>query len=110
MQRDQGPPEEVFVLSGMFLVIVLLPLSIAFARRIWRRGAAAVSAIPKEFSDRFGRLEEAVDAIAVEVERVGEGQRYVTRMLTEGGARALGAGPAEHINVRQREEVPQARR
>ena len=32
---------------------------------------------------RFDRLEQAVDAIAIEVERVSEGQRFVTKVLTE---------------------------
>jgi hypothetical protein len=31
--------------------------------------------------ERLERLEQAVEAIAVEVERVGEGQRYLTRVL-----------------------------
>ena len=31
------------------------------------------------------RLELAVDAIAVELERVGEGQRFVTKLLSEKG-------------------------
>ena len=79
----EGPPEEVFVLGGIFGVIVLLPLSIAYARRIWRRGATVVTNLPKELGERFTRLEQAVDAIAVEVERLGEGQRYMTRIFTE---------------------------
>jgi len=104
----QGPPEEAFVLGGMFMLIILLPLSIAVARRIWRRGSAAVTvAVPPELSDRFTRLEQAVDAIAVEVERVGEGQRFISRQFADQGAvRALGAGAAEPIDLRQREQVP----
>lgn len=35
-------------------------------------------------SERLARVEAAVEAIAVEVERVGEGQRYVTSLLSEG--------------------------
>ncbi len=80
--RD-GPPEEVFVLAGIFGVIVLVPLTIAYARRIWRRSAIAITELPKELGERFTRLEQAVDAIAVEVERLGEGQRYMTRVFTE---------------------------
>ena len=30
---------------------------------------------------RLERVEQAVEAIAIEVERIGEGQRYVTTML-----------------------------
>ena len=33
-----GPPEEVYVLSGMFIVAEFFPLSFALARRIWWRG------------------------------------------------------------------------
>jgi hypothetical protein len=33
--------------------------------------------------ERMNRLEEAIEAIAVEVERVGEGQRFVTKLLAE---------------------------
>jgi hypothetical protein len=33
--------------------------------------------------DRLKRLEQAVDSIAVELERVGEGQRYMTKLMAE---------------------------
>ena len=37
-----------------------------------------------ELEQRMERIERAVEAIAVEVERVGEGQRFVTKLLAEG--------------------------
>lgn len=33
--------------------------------------------------DRVQRLEQALDSMALEIERIGEGQRYVTKVLTE---------------------------
>jgi hypothetical protein len=33
--------------------------------------------------DRLQRLEQAVDAIAVEVERISEGQRFLTKLQTD---------------------------
>lgn len=95
-QRN-GPPEEAFVIGGLFILCAILPISIAFARRIWRRGAAAVTALPQEMMDRLTRLDQAVDAIAVEVERIGEGQRFMTRVLAEkpGAQAALGAVPEQ---------------
>ena len=103
IQRS-GPPEEVFVLGGMFIVIVLLPLSIALARRIWRRGVATITKLPAELTDRLTRLEQGMDAVAVEVERIGEGQRYMARMMGEDGSmRAIGAGAAEPVEVKARE-------
>src|SRR5688500_4960925 len=57
----EGPPEEVFVLGGMFIFVVLLPLTIAYSRRIWRRGAAVVASIPQELADRFTRQQQGVE-------------------------------------------------
>jgi hypothetical protein len=82
-----GPPEEVFVLGGIFMFVAIMPISIAYARRIWRRSAAAVTAIPKDIIDRFTQIDQAVESIAVEVERIGEGQRFITRVLSEQGKR-----------------------
>jgi hypothetical protein len=98
----QGPPEEAFVLGGMFIFVVLLPLSIAFARRIWRRSTVALAHLPAELADRLTRIEMAVDAIAVEVERVGEGQRYMTNLVGD-NVRALSAGAAEPMELKARE-------
>ncbi|MCC6929143.1 MAG: hypothetical protein IT359_09155 [Gemmatimonadaceae bacterium] len=96
-----GPPEEVIVMGFVLAMTMILPISIAIARRIWRRGSAPATApISREMDERMSRLEQAMDAVAVEVERVGEGQRYMTRVL--------GSGAAEPLAVRAREgiEVP----
>ena len=99
---NQGPPEDAYVLGGLFMLIVLLPLSIAIARRIWRRSSAVVTSFPREIAERLGRMEQAVEATAVEVERIGEGQRFLTRLFTEGeGARVIGAGAAQPLERKQ---------
>jgi hypothetical protein len=105
----EGPPEEFWVLSGIFMFVIGMPIAIAYARRIWRRSTGAISALPQEIYDRFNRLDQAVDAVAIEVERVGEGQRFLTRSLGE-QQRALGAGPAERIEALERERERQARK
>ena len=102
----QGPPEEVFIIPVAFIFFVLFPLTIAYARRIWRRGAAAVAAVPSELMERMARMETAVDAVALEVERIGEGQRFVSRLLAEGSARHVGAGDATVGEQETREAVP----
>jgi len=92
----QGPPEEAWVLGGIFLIVAVFPLSVAMARRIWRRSAAAVASLPRDIADRLQRMEQAIEATAVEVERIGEGQRFITRLFTETErAKALGAKSAE---------------
>lgn len=47
--------------------------------------------------ERLARIEQAVDAIAIEVERISEGQRFVTKVLADRGgeAAALPAGARE---------------
>lgn len=106
----QGPPEEAYVVGTIFIFVFFLPLSIAFARRIWRRSAAVVTSLPREISERLSRMEQTVEATAVEVERIGEGQRFLTRLFTEGeGARAIGAGaaqPLERKQVKSPERLP----
>jgi hypothetical protein len=49
-------------------------------------------AVLTETAQRLERLESAVDTIAVEIERISEGQRFVTKLLSEGQARGLPAG------------------
>ena len=75
-------PEEIIGMGMGFSLIILFPLSVAYARRIWRRSAAP-PALPPEFNDRMSNLERGVEAVAIEVERVGEGQRFVTQLLAE---------------------------
>jgi hypothetical protein len=93
----QGQSEGEFVMSALFIAL-LLPLSIAHARRIWKRGGAIVAAFPKEIGERLGRVEQAVEATAIEVERIGEGQRFLTRLFTDGnGVRVLAAAPGQLV-------------
>ena len=105
---DTGPPEEFFVLGGIFMFVVLLPLSLAYARRIWRR-AGTIASLPQELYERFTRIEQSIDSVAIEVERVGEGQRFLTRMQAQQQDRALGAGPAERVEAPARERERSAR-
>jgi hypothetical protein len=53
----------------------------------WRGGrqkspAELVSRLD-EISERIGRLDTAVDAVAVEIERISEAQRFTSRILAE---------------------------
>jgi len=47
---------------------------------------AAAAQLPAESAQRLERLEHGVEAIAIEVERISEGQRFVTRLLSEAQA------------------------
>ena len=76
-----GGPEAGIVIPGVFMVFIGFPIAIAYARRIWKRAPAA--RVNPADSGRLERIEQAVEAIAVEVERVSEGQRFVTKLMSD---------------------------
>lgn len=90
-------PPEAMVMSGMGMaMILLLPFSIAMARRVWRRTTLERPVLPPDISDRLSNMERGIEAVAIEVERLGEGQRFVTQLLAEADKRRqLQALPAE---------------
>ncbi|MBA3656346.1 MAG: hypothetical protein H0W69_03225 [Gemmatimonadaceae bacterium] len=76
----------IIVPLGAFTMVitisVLVPLVRAYAKRIENRSQSLV--IPLELTSRLERMEQAIDSIAVEVERISEGQRFTTKLLSEG--------------------------
>ena len=86
---------QVVAISIVSVIFVLAPLAIGFARTLWKRSSqpALPPAALTETAQRLERLEGAVDTIAIEIERISEGQRFVTKLLSEGQhAPSLGAG------------------
>jgi hypothetical protein len=83
--REIIPPQAVDISVAFFImvaaIIIGLPIARAFARGMDKRAARA-PATP-EVSAQLTQITQAVDAIALEVERISEGQRYTTRLLSE---------------------------
>jgi hypothetical protein len=80
IQPPDSIRDDIHAFSAFLTVVIAIPLTIAWARRIWRR-QTVVHAIPPELGDRLVSIERAVDAVALEVERIGEGQRFVTQLM-----------------------------
>ena len=72
------------------LTAILYPIAKAHARRIERSGGEP-RMLPDDVAARLERMEQAIDSIAVEVERISEGQRFTTRLLSERGAGSTAA-------------------
>jgi hypothetical protein len=70
----------VAILSAPVIAIGL-PIARAYARRL--EANPAPQGMPPELTARLERMEQAMDAIAVEVERISEGQRFTTKLLAE---------------------------
>jgi hypothetical protein len=92
------PPEVVSIFISLFamiaFIIVGLPIARAFGRRMDRRSTV----VPETtvHTAQLQQIQTAVEAMAVEVERISENQRFVTRLLSERGAEArLPARPHE---------------
>jgi hypothetical protein len=82
---DIIPPQAVDISIAFFMtmaiIIIGLPLARAFARRMDRKSPAPQ--ISNDVSAQLAHLNQAVDAIALEVERITEGQRFTTKLLSE---------------------------
>ena len=84
-----GPqvPEGAIIISVAFFVMCAViaigfPIARAIARRMDRRSSAGTGT-DSDTSARLERIEQAVDAIAIEVERISEGQRFTTKVMSE---------------------------
>lgn len=81
LNMDSGDITGIIV---VFTIFVLTPIAITISRLIWKRGNnPAPRKTDIEAEERMRRLEAGVDAIAIEVERISEGQRFVTKLLSE---------------------------
>src|SRR5437667_7143351 len=79
-----GP--EIAVPLGAFTTAIVLAIGVPLARAFSRKMDAESRnpRIPTEVSDRLERMEQALEAVAIEVERISEGQRFTTKLLSEG--------------------------
>jgi len=72
-------PVVLFIMAGVTAIGV--PIAKAYARRLDREPRQP--AIPPELVTRLERMEQSLDSIAIEVERISEGQRFTTKLLAE---------------------------
>jgi hypothetical protein len=63
------------------VIAIGYPLARAYAKRM--ESGATTPQVPADVSARLERMEQAIDSIAVEVERISEGQRFTTKLLAE---------------------------
>ena len=66
------------------IMAIGIPIAKAYARRLDVR--SRTSGLAPDATVRLERIEQALDAIAVEVERISEGQRFTTKLLADRAA------------------------
>ena len=76
---------DVAVPLGAFATAVILAIGIPLVRAFSRRidAESRNPRIPAEVSTRLERMEQMIEAVAIEVERISEGQRFTTKLLSE---------------------------
>lgn len=98
------PPQVIpiisIVMSTLAAMVILGPLARAMARRMDRRNVAPAGG--PDMGPRLERIEQGIEAIAIEVERVSEGQRFTTRLMSEMRALPAANPMNEFHGVQQR--------
>lgn len=81
----------VAMVTGLVVICVttVLPLALAYMKRSER--IRTHQSPVHDLAARLDRLELGMESMSGEIERIGEGQRFTTRLLTERDPRALGS-------------------
>lgn len=82
---DDIPPRVQETAYAFFIALTVMiigyPIAKAIGRRIDRAGETAK--VPASLTSQLAQLNQAVESIAIEVERISEGQRFTTKLLSE---------------------------
>ncbi len=92
-------------LMTVFGFVLLLPFAIQLSRRWFspNRGPSRNELAERAaIHDRMDKMESSIDAVALEVERIGEGQRFLTQAMVSG---SIGAGAAGFEGVKIRDQA-----
>ncbi len=82
----RGAVQIVYSLSAMMVLCVIgFPIARAFSRWLDRRGTVqrGSAALSADVQSRLDAMERNIDTVALEMERVSEGQRFTQKLLTE---------------------------
>ena len=81
------------VMTIIVTTVTVLGALVFGARVLWRLTSPRTHSVPSFDESRLERIETAVDAIAIEVERISEAQRFTTAVLAD----RLPARPADRV-------------
>ncbi|MEP7381119.1 MAG: hypothetical protein ABI910_05495 [Gemmatimonadota bacterium] len=83
------------LMGGAIVMTVIRTIARAIGQR--RDHSALGGDGLERLDDRLGRMEQAIEAIAIEVERVSEGQRFTSKLLAERTSGAERTPAAERL-------------
>ena len=91
--------EDILAIGGFFFTVIVVALGYPLIRSWTKRKEMELKSPPMdhERDRRLERIEHAIEAMAIEVERISEGQRFVTKLLAE-RQRELAALPPRTVD------------
>lgn len=99
LPRDMIPPQAVDISVAFFVMLAVIiigwPLARAFGRRLERRAEAPTIADPG-IAVQLQRIEQAVEAMSIEIERISESQRFMAKLQNGAATERAALGSAEH--------------
>ena len=75
--------EDIFFIGGFFFTTIVLAIGVPLVRSYVRRKEAQPPTVTVLAEQRLARMEAAIESMAIEIERISEGQRFVTKLLAE---------------------------
>jgi hypothetical protein len=95
---QQSPFDMIIAISCTGIVFgTLSKVIITFINRPSRNPGAGVPQL-QVIDDRLARIEQAVEAMSIEVERISEGQRFTTKLLSDRADTRLRVPPPGEVN------------
>ena len=101
-----GHFEEGMAVGGVSVLMACAVLYF-FARRGWKRALRSAPVSSSADSGRLERLEQGMEAIAIEIERVSEGQRFVTKLLSQSQQPHAVPGDGQTVSVERAKTTPE---
>ncbi len=80
------PPQVVDISIAFFITVAVIIVGYPIMRALGKRiegGAPVQQTVPGDIRNQLQQITQSVDAIAIEVERISEGQRFTTKMLAD---------------------------
>src|SRR5262245_57050878 len=94
------PHGVVEIAQSFFFMVGMIALGVPIIRAIsrrWERGSSTPT-LPPDLTHRLERIEQAVEAVAIEVERMAEAQRFTAKLMAE--QRSLAPGEPANADAR----------
>jgi hypothetical protein len=75
--------EDIVAIVGFFSTVIIVVIGYPLVRAYVRRQEAKPPRELVNLEARLGQMNGALDAMAIEIERISENQRFLTKLLAE---------------------------